>query len=56
METTIEIYMCRDGNETIRKLLYPDSLVVIGGSNKKLTRALRSDGHRVVLVNPPHAS
>ena len=29
-DTTIEIYLCRDRNETIRRALPPDSLVIVG--------------------------
>jgi hypothetical protein len=56
--TSVELYLCRDKNETIRKVLKPDSLVVIGGwkrwwpaAENRLEKLLRRDGHRVILAN-----
>lgn len=59
--TAVELYFCRDKNETIRKVLKPESLVVIGGRKwwpapeNRLARLLRRDGHRVILANEPFA-
>ncbi len=61
-DTTIEIYLCRDRNETIRRALPPDSLVIVGARKRRwwpswlpsresqLTRLLRHDGRRVLVV------
>ncbi len=58
VELAVELYLCRDRNETIRKVLKPDSLVVIGGwkrwwptAENRLEKLLRRDGHRVILAN-----
>lgn len=55
VETNILIYLCRDLRETIRQVLKPDSVVVIGGaehwwpsSEQRLAAALRRDGHHVI--------
>jgi hypothetical protein len=60
--TDVELYLCRDKNETIRKVLKPESLVVIGGRKRwwrtaenRLTRLLRRDGHRVVFATQTFA-
>lgn len=62
-DTTIEIYLCRDRNETIRRALPPNSLVIVGARKRRwwpswlpsresqLTRLLRHDGRRVLVVN-----
>ena len=59
VETRIQMYLCRDLNETIRKVLKPDSVVLMGGRNRwwptrerALFRALRRDGHRVIMIPP----
>jgi hypothetical protein len=56
VETSIRIYLCRDLTETIRQVLKPDSVVIVGGRKcwwptreRKLAAALRRDGHRVIL-------
>ena len=56
VETSIKIYLCRDLTETIRQVLKPDSMVIVGSRKrwwptreKKLAAALRRDGHRVIL-------
>ena len=58
VETRIQMYLCRDLNETIRRVLKPDSVVVIGDGKRwwptrerALARALRRDGHRVILTH-----
>ncbi len=58
LEVTIKIYLCRDRNETIRRALTPDALVVIGtqklwwpNRDKMLARLLKRDGHNVILVD-----
>jgi len=57
-DTTVEIYLCRDRNETIRRALPPDSLVIVGARkwrwwpscDRQLIRLLRQDGRRVLVV------
>jgi hypothetical protein len=56
VETTVRIYLCRDGLETLTKVLNSGSIVVIGGQKrwwptreKKLARQLRRAGHEVVF-------
>jgi hypothetical protein len=56
VETTVQIYLCRDGLATLTNVLSPGSIVVIGGQKrwwptreKKLARQLRSAGHEVVF-------
>jgi hypothetical protein len=61
-DTTVEIYLCRDRNEAIRRALPPGSLVIVGARKKcwqpswlfsrdrRLTRILREDGQRVLVV------
>jgi hypothetical protein len=57
VETTVRIYLCRDRVETLRDVLKPHSLVVIGGRRrwwptpeKRLARRLRRAGHEVVFA------
>jgi hypothetical protein len=57
VETTIQIYLCRDRWETIRNALPRESTVIVGGrkcwwrpsTEQRLARLLRRDGHRVIL-------
>ena len=56
VETNIRIYLCRDLTETIRQVLKPGSVVIVGGRKRwwpireqRLAAALRRDGHRVIL-------
>ena len=52
-DTTVEIYLCRDRNETIRRALPPDSVVIIGARrwrDRHLTKFLRHEGRRVLVV------
>jgi hypothetical protein len=58
VETNIQMYLCRDLTETIRRVLKPASVVVIGGRKRwwptreqKLARTLRRDGHHVILTH-----
>ena len=57
VDTAIQVYLCRDLTETVRRVLLPESVVVIGGSKRwwparerSLARALRRDGHHVILT------
>ena len=56
VETTVQIYLCRDGMETLTNVLSPGSIVVIGAQKrwwptreKKMARQLRRVGHEVVF-------
>ena len=56
VETSVRIYLCRDGLETLTSVLSPGSIVVLGGRKrwwptreKKLARRLRRAGHEVVF-------
>ncbi len=54
---SIEIWLCRDRRRCLREMLFPRSLVVMGGKNsrwskeRKLKKWLSSLGHQVVLVD-----
>jgi hypothetical protein len=57
VETDIRVCLCRDRQQTIREGLRPESTVVIGGRKRwwptaedSLAKALRRDGHRVLLI------
>jgi hypothetical protein len=57
VETGVQIYLCRDRLETLKNVLTPGSLVVIGGAKrwwpgpeKRLARQLRRAGHEVVFT------
>jgi hypothetical protein len=58
LEVTIKVYLCRDRNETVRRVLTPDAFIVIGtrqrwwpNEEQRLARLLRRDGHSVFLVD-----
>jgi len=58
LDTSIQVYLCRDLTETIRQALPPESVVVIGGPKRwwrtreeKLAGILKRDGHRVILTH-----
>jgi hypothetical protein len=59
-DATVQIFLCRDPREALRKVLPPASTVVIGGRSprwwlsrpRRLARALRRDGHTVFLIDP----
>jgi hypothetical protein len=55
VETSIQVYLCRDLTETIRQALKPESVVVVSGLKRwwrtresSLAEALRRDGHHVI--------
>ena len=57
VDTTVQIYLCRDRLETLKAVLAPRSLVVLGGARrwwptreKSLARQLRRAGHEVVFA------
>ncbi len=58
VETSVRLYLCRDKLETLKDVLKPKSLVVIGAANgwypftreRRMARNLRRAGHEVVLT------
>jgi hypothetical protein len=57
VETKVLLYLCRDRLETLRRVLTPRSLVVLGGRRrwwptreKRLARQLRRAGHEVIFT------
>jgi hypothetical protein len=57
VEIRVQLYLCRDGMETLKTVLAPHSLIVIGGrkrfwptQEKRLARRLRGMGHEVILT------
>jgi len=56
VETKVAVYLCRDRMETLKSVLKPHSLVVVGGrrtwwpsSEKRLAAGLRRAGHEVIF-------
>ncbi len=56
VETQVQIYLCRDPLETLRRTLHPHSLILIGGRKRwlptperRLARQLRRVGHEVIF-------
>ncbi|HSP07449.1 MAG TPA: hypothetical protein VLR94_09745 [Acidobacteriota bacterium] len=56
-ETTVRLYLCRDRWKTLKAVLKPNSLIVVGGrrrwwatEEKRLVRKLRRAGHDVILT------
>jgi|SRR5665213_1269048 len=57
VETRVSIYLCRDVLETLRSLLKPHSLVIMGSrkkwwptAEKRMAAKLRCFGHQVVVT------
>ncbi len=57
VDTTVQLYLCRDKWETLGLMLKPRSLVVVGGrkrwwptEEKRLARKLGRAGHEVIFV------
>jgi hypothetical protein len=57
VETSVRIFLCRDRVETLKSVLGPRSLVVLGGrsrwwptAEKLLARNLRRAGHEVIFT------
>ncbi len=60
--TAVELYLCRDRNETIRQVLKPESVVVMPArkfwwptAQTHLAKLLRRDGHRVIFATQSFA-
>ena len=56
VDTAVQIYLCRDWQDTLEAILKPNSLVVVGGTRrwwfspeKRLAARLRRAGHQVVF-------
>jgi len=57
VDITVKLYLCRDGMETLSKVLSPHSLIVVGGRKRiwptlaqRLARRLRKAGHEVIFT------
>lgn len=57
VDITVQLYLCRDGMDTLNKVLKTHSLVVVGGRKRfwptlaqRLARRLRKSGHEVILT------
>jgi hypothetical protein len=58
VDTTVQLYLCRDRWETISAILRPHSLIVVGGrkrqwwptAEQRLARRLRNAGHEVIFA------
>jgi hypothetical protein len=56
MNTEGHIYLCRDKLRTLRLVLKPGAIVILGGrkwwwsAERKLARALKNDGHHVIFT------
>lgn len=57
VETTVQVYLCRDRMQTLKSVLRSRLLIVIGGPKrwwptreKTLARQLRRAGHEVVFI------
>jgi hypothetical protein len=57
VETSVQIYLCRNRMEMLLRMLSPNSLVVIGGqkkwwptSERLMARRLRQAGHKVIFI------
>ena len=57
VEVRVNFYLCRDALETLKAVLKPHSLVVLGGPRrfwptreKALARTLRKAGHEVIFI------
>jgi hypothetical protein len=57
VETTVQVYPCRDPLEAVNAVLSPRSIVVLGGAKRfwptleeRLARILRRSGHEVIFT------
>jgi len=58
LEPAVHLYLCRDQQQVLSRVLKPESLIIIGGMQRwwptresKLARMLRSEGHRVIVAH-----
>jgi hypothetical protein len=58
LESTINLYLCRNRLQTLSRVLPSNSVVVIGGrkhwfptAESRMAKTLRSQGHRVVFID-----
>jgi len=58
VETSVKLFLCRDWNQTVRRALLPNSIVIIGGPKRwwptreqGLALLLRRDGHQVIMLD-----
>jgi len=58
MEIAAHIYLCRNKRRTLRLVLKPHSLVIVGGrkrwfptAEQRLAHALKRDGHHVIFAD-----
>jgi hypothetical protein len=59
LDTTAQLYLCRDKRQALGQVLRPKSVVVIGGRKRwwptkeqRLAEQLRQEGHQVILAYP----
>lgn len=57
VDITVQLYLCRDGLDTLKQVLKPHSLIVVGGRRrfwptqaKRLAGKLRKAGHEVIFT------
>jgi hypothetical protein len=57
IETTVQVYLCRERDDVLANVLRPHSLVVLGDRHswwptgeERLARRLRKQGHHVILT------
>jgi hypothetical protein len=60
VQPSIHVYLCRDRLQTLLQVLEPHSVVVVGSRRRwlptipeRLARALRKNGHHVILARYP---
>jgi hypothetical protein len=58
VDTSVKVFLCRNRDETVRRALMPNSIVVIGGRKRWwptreqwLASLLRRDGHQVIMLD-----
>ena len=50
-DISVRILLCRDADETLRKAVGRETLVVIGRGKQRLARLLKSDGRRLIVIH-----
>jgi hypothetical protein len=59
IDTSVQIYICRDPQQTIREVLQPEAATVVAGRKRwwwptreqRLASRLRRDGHNVIFMD-----